>query len=86
MPQPHNLFLQIAVAWGVAGLALFSWMGVRISWQSVKRVRERPELTGAALLILVALIFSMVDGVFYRTVPLSMVAACLGMIWAPARS
>ena len=88
MPQPHNVFLQIAFAWGLVGLALAVWIAVRIGWRTLARVRANPLANAGTLLLVTMLgVYAMVDGVFYRSIPLSMFAAAFAMTWAaPARN
>ena len=83
MPQPHNVILQIAFAWGLVGLALAAWVAVRIGWRTFGRVRADPQANAGTLLIVAMLgVYAMVDGVFYRSIPLSIFAAAFAMTWA----
>ncbi len=83
MAQPHNVLLQVAFDWGIVGLGLFLWMAAIICWRTLMRLRTLgPEYAGPALLIIGLGVFSAVDGTFYRSLPLSMIAVAFGFIWA----
>jgi O-antigen ligase len=87
MQQPHNLILQILLAWGIAGLlcclALAFWFVPR----AITTVRRDEANLLAPFLAMVALVaLSMIDAALYHILPLSIFAACAGMIVAGQRN
>jgi O-antigen ligase len=81
--QPHNLVLQVLLAWGVVGLLCTVVLGIWFVFRAVPAVRSRPdELLGPFLAMLGLVMLSMVDAALYHIQPISVFAACAGMIAA----
>jgi O-antigen ligase len=81
--QPHNLVLQLLLAWGVVGLLCALVFAVWFLRSAIPAVRGSPgELLGPFLAMLGLVALSMVDAALYHIQPLSVFAACAGMIAA----
>lgn len=86
--QTHEVILQILLAWGVVGLAcvavLATWFGLR----SVPEIRrDESGLLPPIMAMLAIATMAMFDGALFHVLPVSIFAACAGMIasrW-PAR-
>ena len=85
MQQPHNLILQILLAWGGAGLlcciALAFWLVPR----AIGTVNREGDLLGPFLAMAALFALSMIDAALYHILPISIFAACAGMIVAGRR-
>ena len=87
MAQPHNIVLQLLLAWGVAGLtcaAVLAYWFLRRAIPAVRR--DEPALLPPLMAMLSLFALSMVDAALYHILPLSIFAACAGMIAAGWRS
>jgi O-antigen ligase len=83
LAQPHNLVLQILLAWGVVGLLCSAVLALHFAWRAVPAVRrEAAELTGPLLAMLALIALSMLDAALYHILPISIFAACAAMIAA----
>jgi O-antigen ligase len=86
MAQPHNVVLQVLLAWGIVGLlcvVVLAFFFVRMALPAVRSDAAHalpPLLAMTALLAL-----SMLDAALYHILPVSIFAACAGMIAAEAR-
>jgi O-antigen ligase len=83
--HPHNIFLQVLLAWGIVGFALvsgLSWWAMR---QCFARVSEKT--LPLALAIATLAFYSLVDGAIYNVHTTAVFAACLGVLLsAPLQS
>jgi O-antigen ligase len=90
MAQPHNLVLQILLAWGVAGLMCCLLLGYAFARVALPAVRnDEAELLSPFLAMVALTALSMVDAALYHILPVSIFAACAGIIVAsrgPARA
>jgi O-antigen ligase len=80
MGQPHNLFLQILLAWGVAGLVCVAILGLWFLRKAVPAVRHEAELIPPFLAMASLFALSMLDAALYHILPVSIFAASAGMI------
>ena len=86
MAQPHNLVLQILLAWGIAGMLCALVLAFYFLRLAVPAVRDDPARVLPPLLAMTALLgLSMLDAALYHILPLSIFAACAGMIAAGRR-
>jgi hypothetical protein len=85
--QTHDVFLQVLLAWGVVGLACVAVLGVWYLARSIAVVRGGGPDTIAPLMAVLALAsLSVIDGSLYHVLPVSIFAACAGMVasrWLP---
>lgn len=82
--HPHNIVLQILLAWGVAGLGII----LGLSWWVVRNLRGRLDNDNLPLVVgaLVLLFYSMIDGAIYNVHTAALFAALLGLMLAPKRN
>lgn len=79
--QPHNLILQLLLAWGAVGLLCSIALGLWFLRWAIPTVRaDQGELLGPLLAMLGLVALSMVDAAMYHILPLSIFAACAGII------
>ena len=86
--QTHNVILQVLLAWGVVGLACVAVIGVWFLARSLPVVRrDGVDLLAPFMAMLALASLSLIDGSLFHVVPVSIFAACAGMIAArwPAR-
>ena len=83
LAQPHNLVLQILLAWGIVGLLACLTLGLWFAKRAIPAVRDdKAMLLGPFLAIAALGALSMVDAALYHILPVSIFAACCGMIAA----
>ena len=73
--QPHNVFLQLLVGYGVLGTSIFIYFYVKALTIAIKQVLQQANQfmldSRAALMIIISLsIHGLVDGTFYHSQPL----------------
>lgn len=79
--QPHNLVLQLLLAWGIVGLVCSLVLGIWFLRWAIPMVRANEEELLAPLLAMFGLVgLSMVDAAMYHILPLSIFAASAGLI------
>ena len=81
MVHPHNFVLQTLLAWGLAGtlciLVLIFYLGLR----SLRHVRAAQGDRVPAFVAMLALAaYASYDGTLYHVLPLSIFAACAGIV------
>jgi O-antigen ligase len=85
--QTHNVILQILLAWGAVGLACVAVLGIWFLVRSLPVVRDDPAKLLAPFMAMLALTsLSLIDGSLFHVLPVSIFAACAGMIaarWRP---
>ena len=87
MGQPHNLVLQLLLAWGAVGLICAGVLAFWFLRRAVPAVRaQERDLLGPFLAMLGLVALSMVDAALYHVLPISIFAACAGMIAARWRA
>jgi len=83
MQQPHNLILQILLAWGIAGLLCCIALALWFVPRAIAAVRrDEAELLSPMLAMISLVILSMIDAALYHILPISIFAACAAMIVA----
>jgi len=81
MAQPHNLVLQLLLAWGLVGLICAVILAFWFLRRAIPAVRaEERDLLGPALAMGGLLALSMIDAALYHVLPISIFAACAGMV------
>jgi O-antigen ligase len=86
MAQPHNIVLQLLLAWGIAGLLCALVLAFYFVRLAVPAVLADPARVLPPLLAMTSLLgLSMLDAALYHILPLSIFAACAGMIAAGRR-
>jgi len=87
--QTHEIVLQILLAWGVAGLVCAAIVAVWFLSKALPGVRRAEEDMLPPFMAMVALaVLSTFDGALYHVIPVSIFAACAGMIasrWSQAK-
>jgi len=75
--HPHNILLQILLAWGIAGLVL---VGI-LSWQAMREVLKNVDKNSLPLVVAIVTLafYSLVDGALYNVHTAAIFAACLGV-------
>ena len=81
--HPHNLILQFALAWGVAGAALTLFLGgclLRRLTISAARCEDGSLRQTVLLTIVALLLLSLIDGTLYHSQPVMLLAALAGVL------
>ena len=79
--QTHEVFLQILLAWGFVGLACVAVLGIWFLIRSLPVVRKNQGALLPPFMAMTALgVLSLYDGALFHVVPVSIFAACAGMI------
>lgn len=79
--HPHNIILQFLLAWGIVGLACAGTLAFYFARESIRLVRAGADELVPPFIAMVALaVPSLVDGSLFHLVPLSIFAACAGLI------
>lgn len=82
--QPHNLFLQATLAWGILGGAIFLFAIVDVLRRAARHVRaasiESPAVAGFTVMLAMA-INSMLDGTLFHPRPVTyfLIGSCLAL-------
>jgi O-antigen ligase len=90
MAQPHNSILQVALAWGLVGLACVAILAIAFAWRAIPAARrEGGQMVPVFLAMTAIAILSLYDASLYYALPQSIFMASAGMVasrWAPAPS
>jgi O-antigen ligase len=79
--QTHEVILQILLAWGAVGLACVAVLAIWFLARSLPVVRRGgAELLPPFMAMLALASLSMIDGALFHVLPVSIFAACAGMI------
>ena len=79
--QTHQVILQVLMAWGVVGLACVAVLVIWFLMRSLPAVRrDQTELLPPTLAMLALAIMAMFDGALFHVLPVSIFAACAGII------
>jgi hypothetical protein len=81
--HPHDIFLQLLLAWGLAGLLLASIVGFGAARRIIGQTNEQTFPLCAAACILAA--YSLIDGALYNVHPVAIFAACIGITLGDGR-
>jgi len=87
MGQPHNYILQVLLSSGVAGLACAAVLAFLYLRRALPVLREQGERLAAPFTGMMSVVaLSMIDAAMFHVMPVSIFAACAGMIasaWLP---
>ncbi len=79
--QPHDIILQIALAWGLVGLVCVALIAVAYAVRAVPTVRRQGGALVPAFMAMTAIgILSLYDGALFYPLPQSIFAACAAVI------
>lgn len=79
--QTHEVVLQILLAWGIVGLACVLVLTIWFASRSLPAVRrDESDLLPAALAMFALATMATFDGALFHVLPVSIFAACAGMI------
>ena len=87
--QTHEIILQVLLAWGLVGLACVAVLAIWFLMRSLPVVRRDAELQPAFMAMLALASLSLIDGSLFHVLPVSIFAACAGMIasrWLPEKA
>jgi len=79
MPHPHNVVLQVLLAWGFVGAALLAPLGFMLGRVVVRQGQSDPRLLPVLAAAIVLAAFSMIDGTLYGIHPTSVFAMGIGL-------
>lgn len=77
--QPHNVILQVLLAWGFVGAALLGVLGFLLGRVVVRQCRSDPRSLPVLAPAIVLAAFSMIDGTLYNVHPTSIFALGVGL-------
>lgn len=89
--QPHNVFVQSLLEWGVPGTLLFCLLLLvtyTVCWNQAQIIKKKVfesnylPLLGAQALWVSYFFLGLIDGVFYHALPLTILAVCAAIIFA----
>ncbi len=89
--QPHNVFVQSLLEWGVPGTLLFCLLLLvtyTVCWNQAQIIKKNVfepnylPLLGAQALWVSYFFLGLIDGVFYHALPLTILAVCAAIIFA----
>lgn len=81
MVQPHNVLLQTMLAWGAIGTLCILFLALAYARRAIPAVRsDGNELAAPFLAMATLAAFSLFDGALFYALPISMFAACAGLI------
>jgi O-antigen ligase len=81
LAQPHDVFLQFALSWGVAGLLCAAVLGIAFAVRAIPTARrEQGALVPAFMAMTAIAILSLYDASLYYALPQSLFAACAAVI------
>jgi exopolysaccharide production protein ExoQ len=80
--QPHNVFLQFLISWGVVGTIGALWLLARAIWAVHRKVLRQPELQPMLAILYSLLIMSLVAGMLHYTRFVMLVTALFAIIIA----
>ena len=81
LSQPHNVILQVLLAWGVVGLLCIIALVAQFLRAAVPAMRSSEDELAAPFVAMLALAsLALIDGTLYHIFPLSIFAACVGLV------
>jgi O-antigen ligase len=80
LSQPHNVILQVALAWGLVGLACVAILAFWFFRRSLPIVRVDADLAPPFLAVLTIAAFALIDNSLFNPPSVSIFAACAGMV------
>lgn len=78
--QPHNVVLQVLLAWGFVGAALLGCLGFILGRVVVRHGQSDPRLLPVLAAAIVLTAFSLIDGALYNIHPTSVFAFGIGLV------
>lgn len=78
-PHPHNVVLQVLLAWGFVGAGLLALLGFMLGRVVVRHGQSDPRLLPVLAAAIVLAAFSMIDGTLYGIHPTSIFAMAIGL-------
>lgn len=79
--HPHNIILQVLLAWGLVGLACILTLAFYFARACIRIVRSGvDELVPPVIAMAALAVPSLIDGSLFHLLPVSIFAACAGMI------
>lgn len=80
--HPHNLVLQILLAWGLVGALLLLYLAIPFARTALATARRQGECIAPFMAMLVLLLYSAVDGTLFHVHATGIFAACAGLVAA----
>lgn len=83
--QPHGTWVQIFLEWGIPGglaFLLLQVKGLVVIWRNRGKILENDYATGCFALIFGFALFSFVDGVYYHSLPMMLLAYGYAVVFA----
>jgi O-antigen ligase len=81
LAQPHDVFLQFALSWGIVGLLCAAVLGIAFALRAIPTARrEQGALVPAFMAMTAIAILSLYDASLYYALPQSLFAACAAVI------
>ena len=81
MQQPHELIVQILLAWGTIGLLLLIVCGFYFVRRAIPATRADESALAAPFMGMTAIfLFALYDGALYHILPVSIFAGCAGLV------
>jgi len=85
MIQPHNLLLQTTLAWGAVGTLCLFVLALAYARRVLPAIRTDEALIAPFLAMATLAAFSMFDGALFHPLPVSIFAACAGLLACGSR-
>jgi hypothetical protein len=83
LAQPHDVFLQFALSWGLVGLLCAAVLGIAFALRAIPAARrEQGALVPAFMAMTAIAILSLYDASLYYALPQSLFFACAAVIAA----
>lgn len=86
MIQPHNLLLQTTLAWGAVGTFCLLVLALAYARRALPAVRADATLIAPFLAMATLAAFSLFDGALFHPLPVSIFAACAGLLACGSRA
>lgn len=80
--HPHNLLLQVLLAWGFVGALLLLYLALPLARNALATARRRGDCIPPFIAMMVLVIYSAVDGTLFHVHAVSFFAACAGVVAA----
>lgn len=80
MIQPHNVLLQTTLAWGAVGTLCLLILALAYARRVLPAVRVEGALIAPSLAMAMLAAFSLFDGALFHPLPVSIFAACAGLL------
>jgi O-antigen ligase len=79
LPHPHNVVLQVILAWGLLGAALLGVLGFKLGRVVVRQGQSDPRVLPVLAAAIVLAAYSLVDGTLYNVHPAGVFAMAIGL-------